>query len=90
MFSIEIFIALLVAVVVLMRFSRSLELPSAILLLVGGLGLSFIPGFKDARLAPVMFSHYFCRRRCLSRRFGLPGAIFAVTGNISVCSPSDW
>ncbi|MGI8556020.1 MAG: cation:proton antiporter, partial [Pyrinomonadaceae bacterium] len=52
MFSIEIIIALLVAVVVLVRISRYLELPSAILLLVGGLGLSFVPGFKDVQLAP--------------------------------------
>ncbi len=54
MFSIEIFIALLVAVVILVRISRYLELPSAILLLVGGLGLSFIPGFGSIELAPEM------------------------------------
>ena len=52
MFSIEILIVLLVAVVVLVRLSRRLELPSAILLLVGGLGLSFVPGFSDIELAP--------------------------------------
>ena len=52
MFSIEIFIALLVAVVVLVRVSSYFELPSAILLLVGGLALSFVPGFSDVQLAP--------------------------------------
>ena len=54
MFLIEILIALLVAVVVLVRISRYLELPSAILLLVGGLGLSFVPGFSNIKLAPEM------------------------------------
>ena len=52
MFSIEILIVLLVAVVILVRLSRRLELPTAILLLVGGLGLSFVPGFGDIELAP--------------------------------------
>ena len=52
MFSIEMLIALLVAAVVLVRISRYLELPSAILLLVGGLGLSFVPGFSSVQLAP--------------------------------------
>ena len=54
MFSIEILIALLVAVVILVRLSRRLELPSAILLLVGGLGLSFVPEFGNIELAPEM------------------------------------
>ncbi len=54
MFSIEVLIALLVAVVILVRLSRFLELPSAILLLVGGLGLSFVPGFSNIELAPEM------------------------------------
>lgn len=54
MFLIEILIALLVAVVVLVRLSRFLELPSAILLLVGGLALSFVPGFNNIELAPEM------------------------------------
>ncbi|MDQ2746537.1 MAG: Na+/H+ antiporter [Acidobacteriota bacterium] len=54
MFSIEILIALLVAIVVLVRLSRFLELPSAILLLVGGLALSFVPGFNNIELAPEM------------------------------------
>ena len=54
MFSPEIFIALLVAVVVLVRLSRYLEMPSAILLLVGGLGLSFVSGFSNIELAPEM------------------------------------
>ncbi len=54
MFSPEIFIALLVAVVVLVRLSRYLEMPSAILLLVGGLGLSFVPGFSGIELAHEM------------------------------------
>lgn len=54
MFLIEILIILLVAVIVLVRVSRYLELPSAILLLVGGLGLSFVPGFSNIELAPEM------------------------------------
>ena len=54
MFSIEILIVLLVAVVILVRLSRRLELPTAILLLVGGLGLSFVPGFGNIELAPEM------------------------------------
>ncbi len=52
MFSLEIFIVLLAVVVVLVRLSRFLELPSAILLFLGGLGLSFVPGFGNIELAP--------------------------------------
>ena len=52
MFSLEILIAVLVAVVVLVRVARAFDLPPAILLLVGGLGLSFVPGFKAIQLAP--------------------------------------
>lgn len=54
MFLIEILIVLLVAVIVLVRLSHFLELPSAILLLVGGLALSFVPGFNNIELAPEM------------------------------------
>ncbi|MDQ2746368.1 MAG: cation:proton antiporter, partial [Acidobacteriota bacterium] len=54
MFSVEVLIALLVAVIVLVRLSRYLNLPSAIPLLVGGLGLSFVPGFSNVELAPEM------------------------------------
>ena len=52
MFSLELLIALLSAVVILVRIARVFDLPPAILLLVGGLGLSFVPGFKDVELAP--------------------------------------
>ena len=52
MFSVEIIIALLVAVAVLVRLARYLQLPTAIPLLVGGLALSFVPGFSDLELAP--------------------------------------
>lgn len=52
MVSLEILIGLLVAVVVLVRLARWLELPPAIALLVGGLGLSFVPGFRHVELPP--------------------------------------
>ncbi len=54
MWSLEAFIGLLIAVVVLVRVSRVLELPPAILLLLGGLALSYIPPFGNLELSPEM------------------------------------
>ncbi len=45
-------IALLLAVVVIVRLAGALHLPPAILLLVGGLGLSYVPTFGVIELAP--------------------------------------
>lgn len=52
MWTLEAFIGLLVAVVVLVRVSRRLELPPAIPLLLGGLTLSYVPPFGDLELRP--------------------------------------
>lgn len=52
MWSLEAFIALLIAVVILVRLSRLLELPPAIPLLVGGLALSYVPPFGNLELHP--------------------------------------
>lgn len=45
-------IALLLAVVVIVRWAGAMRLPPAILLLVGGLGLSYVPAFGVIELAP--------------------------------------
>lgn len=52
MLIVEKLIGLLVAVAVLVRVARRLELPPAIPLFLGGLGLSFVPGFQEIELAP--------------------------------------
>lgn len=52
MWSLEALIGLLIAVAVLVRIARWLELPPAIPLLVGGLLLSYVPGFGGLDLAP--------------------------------------
>ena len=54
MWTLEAFIGLLIAVVILVRISRLLELPPAILLLLGGLALSYIPPFGNLELSPEM------------------------------------
>lgn len=54
MWTIEIFIGLLIAIVVLVRFARWTKLPPAIPLLIGGIALSFMPGFDRIELAPEM------------------------------------
>lgn len=54
MWTLEALIGLLIAVVVLVRISRLLELPPAILLLLGGLALSYIPPFGNLELSPEM------------------------------------
>ncbi len=45
-------IALLLAVIVIVRLAGALRLPPAIPLLVGGLGLSYVPAFGKIELAP--------------------------------------
>ena len=52
MSQLEIGIALLVAIIVLVRVAGALKTPPAILLLVGGLGLSFVPALRGVELAP--------------------------------------
>ena len=52
MSTLETLIALLLAVVVIVRVANALGLPPAILLLVGGLGLSFVPALGAVELAP--------------------------------------
>jgi CPA1 family monovalent cation:H+ antiporter len=47
-----ILIALLVAVAVLGAAARAVNIPYPIVLVVGGLGLGFLPGMPDARLEP--------------------------------------
>ena len=47
-----ILIALLVAVAVLGAAARAVNIPYPIVLVVGGLGLGFVPGMPDARLNP--------------------------------------
>jgi monovalent cation/hydrogen antiporter len=47
-----ILIALLVSVAVLGAAARAVNIPYPIVLVVGGLGLGFVPGMPDARLSP--------------------------------------
>jgi CPA1 family monovalent cation:H+ antiporter len=48
----ELFLGLLAAVAVLVLFARKLQMPYPILLVVGGLALSFFPGLPRVRLDP--------------------------------------
>ena len=52
MSQLELLIAILVAVIIFVRVSGALGLPPAILLLLGGLGLSFVPALGRVELAP--------------------------------------
>ena len=52
MSQLELFILLLFAVVVIVRAANALRLPPAILLLLGGIALSFVPTFGNIELAP--------------------------------------
>ncbi len=52
MSQLELIIALLVAVAVIVRLANELRLPPAILLLIGGIALSFVPTLGKVELAP--------------------------------------
>lgn len=50
--SIEIFLSLLFAMIILVAFARRLLIPYPILLVLGGLGISFLPGLPRVELSP--------------------------------------
>ena len=52
MSQIELFLILSIVVVVIVRAANALHLPPAILLLLGGIALSFVPAFGNIELAP--------------------------------------
>ena len=52
MSTLELLIVILVAVVIIVRLANALRLPPAILLLLGGIGLSFAPNLGRIELAP--------------------------------------
>lgn len=86
--TIELFVGLLVAVVVLVRIGRLLNLPTPIPLVVVGVLLSLAPGLSDVRLDPDSCSRSSSRRFCTTRLGRPRGVTCAVTPDPSACSRS--
>ena len=82
-------VLLLMLVAGLVIVANKLALPYPVLLVLGGLALSFVPFLPVIRLDPTWSSFSFSCRRCfIPRRFSLRGGIFGATCARFFFSPS--
>jgi NhaP-type Na+/H+ or K+/H+ antiporter len=57
----ETIVLLFAAVAAIVLISRKISVPYPVMLVLAGLGLSFIPRLPEVKLSPDVVSYFFCR-----------------------------